>query len=259
MDIIEAASASVNRHPWELARLSILFKIIDQYLPTAGTKLILDMGCGDGFFAEQLLCHRQDVHILAIDPAYTDEGIQAKLSAINNERFQLHQTLEPETIPAFHEKIDMVLLLDVIEHIEDDKAFLKNLAKHPKIEGSTQFLITVPAFQSLFTKHDTFLKHYRRYTKNTLQKTVEEANLSPIGAGYFFTSLLPLRLVQKVLSILGFAGKKEGVGHWKNGSLLTTAVKKALLLDYKLTSLLKRAGIQAPGLSTYCLCKKSAS
>ena len=68
-------------------------------------------------------------------------------------------------------KYDLIIAADVVEHIKDDKKIIKNLSKHLKKNG--HILITVPAFNFLFSSKDIALKHFRRYKKNNLKKLLK--------------------------------------------------------------------------------------
>lgn len=71
------------------------------------------------------------------------------------------------------QKFDYVLMMDVLEHIEDDAGFLKDIRKYQK--AGTVLFITVPAFQFLFSLHDKELHHYRRYDYAGLRSVLEQA------------------------------------------------------------------------------------
>jgi 2-polyprenyl-3-methyl-5-hydroxy-6-metoxy-1,4-benzoquinol methylase len=97
----------------------------------------------------------------------------------------------------------MFLMLDVLEHIKEPVSFLKDLKKNISLSPDSHVIITVPAFQFLFSKHDRFLGHYRRYTEKMLTEQLAEAGFALVESGYFFTSLLLPRalgvLVEKML------------------------------------------------------------
>ena len=85
---------------------------------------------------------------------------------------------------------DLVLMMDVLEHVPDDVALLKEYAD--TMEKGGRVLITVPAFQFLWSGHDVFLEHYRRYTIEMMEKTIRDAGLTPVKSRYFFGLLFPL-------------------------------------------------------------------
>jgi hypothetical protein len=97
----------------------------------------------------------------------------------------------------------LVLLMDVLEHIDDDLKFLKDYVN--KAKKGTKFFITVPAFQFMFSPHDIFLEHHRRYTVSSLSKLVENAGLNILSSNYFYGTLFPLiavvRIVKKIISL----------------------------------------------------------
>ncbi|MEI9908852.1 MAG: hypothetical protein WDO71_03820 [Bacteroidota bacterium] len=78
------------------------------------------------------------------------------------------------------------MLLDVVEHIEKDIAFLQQIIQSVNSATEIKMLVSVPAYQGLFTGHDVFLKHYRRYTRKSISQTIIAAGLVPVRTGYFF-------------------------------------------------------------------------
>lgn len=258
MDIIEQQRSVVKRHPWELARFEILLELINTILPASNDrKLVADIGCGDCFFAAQLLKARPDLKIIGIDPAYSQTDIIEKLNEVNEPGFELYRSFDE--VPLEKETIHLVLLLDVVEHVENDSAFVRQTIQSINEASQPKILITVPAFQSLFTSHDLFLKHYKRYSRKTIAEAVTNAGIVPLRTGYFFSFLLPIRLFQKLKEKLGAGKQQKGIGNWRGNSFISVLFKKCLLFDYKFSKLLGKAGINLPGLSVYCICKKPAS
>jgi hypothetical protein len=119
-------------------------------------------------------------------------------------------------------------------------------------------LVTVPAFQGLFSEHDRFLRHCRRYNLPGLRKTLEAAGLTVVEDGYLFASLLPARLLGNVAEPRGFGTPApRGIGAWRGGALLTRALTTALRLDNAILLAARRFGITLPGLSAWAVCKAS--
>jgi hypothetical protein len=84
---------------------------------------------------------------------------------------------------------DFILLMDVLEHIERDSEFLANVvAASPK---GTRFFITVPAFRLLWSKHDEYLGHHRRYRLRDLDSLCRGAGLKVETKFYFFATIFP--------------------------------------------------------------------
>src|SRR5579875_1669118 len=154
MDLIEKdkiQTTKFTRHPWETVRLNVLY----YFLKKIETKnFILDVGSGDGFIANELSRKFPSAKIVAVDVNYDDEFI------IQNQKDNLHffKNLNDVHTP---QNIDVVLLMDILEHIEKPENLLNEIKQLNNISASTQFIITVPAFQILFTQHDVFLKHFK--------------------------------------------------------------------------------------------------
>ena len=139
----------------------------------------------------------------------------------------------------------MILLMDVLEHVEDDVGLVR-LALTAAAEHA-YVLITVPAFQCLFSSHDMFLEHKRRYTLPQVEEMVRAAGLEILSARYFFALLLPiaatLRLVKRK--------KKEAKSDLKQHSKL---VNSLLFWLHRLELPLFRLN-RIGGLTVFCLAR----
>ncbi|MBW5393597.1 class I SAM-dependent methyltransferase [Brachyspira hampsonii] len=97
---------------------------------------------------------------------------------------------------------DIITFLDVMEHIEDEKKFLQEVKRLIKSEGT--IIITVPAYQWLFSNSDIFYGHYRRYNSKTLRKVLEDNGLEIQKLSYMNFFLFPLfalvRIIDKVFN-----------------------------------------------------------
>ena len=101
----------------------------------------------------------------------------------------------PEYAPS--RQYDLVLMLDVLEHIEDDTAALGRLQHLLKPGGRA--ILTVPALQTLWSVHDVINRHYRRYDKTGLQRLIEASGFAVRTLQYFFTWPLGLMYLRKLL------------------------------------------------------------
>jgi SAM-dependent methyltransferase len=140
---------------------------------------VMDIGAGSGIFSKLLLRNGAS-SATCVDPAYPtamrDQPYAGKV---------IHFRRKPDG-----EKADLVLLMDVLEHVDDDLGLL-NEAVHNSAEKA-YILITVPAFEFLFSAHDRFLEHKRRYTLRQVEDLVKSAGLEVISGCYFFGMLFPL-------------------------------------------------------------------
>jgi SAM-dependent methyltransferase len=178
VDLKEARATeqrAAPRHPWERARLAFVIDLLRRHAPDGP---VLDVGAGDGFVARAL--HDTGRHVVAVDDAFAADDI-AGLAAAG----VAAQTTLP-TVAAFR----VALLLDVIEHVDDDVALLRAAAD--SVDEGGVIVVTVPAWPALFSSHDRALAHRRRYTPPALADALHRAGLEVVeGGGLFHTLLLP--------------------------------------------------------------------
>lgn len=252
MDVKERQEIkNLNRHPWELSRCRVIRDILR---PVIGKNCnILDIGCGDLFLEEYLSAFYPDCRFFCVDIAYTDRETEELNRKYPNVR--VYNNLE--AFAREKVEIDLVLLLDVVEHVEDDKGFLTELLSRSFIGKEAYLLITVPAFQCLYTSHDHFLGHYRRYNLRMLRKLWQGVNLENCCCGYFYSMLLLPRFLQRVKEkISGVNKETTGLVEWKGNRGITRLLCWMLTTDYKVGKLFSRMGLYLPGLSNYALCRK---
>lgn len=172
---VDILGASIGRHWYYRAKASAMLAM----LSPAASRTLLDVGAGSGFFSRHLLAHDAAEEAWCIDTSYAeeaDEHAQGK---------PIHFRRTIDRLDA-----DLVLLMDVLEHVEDDAGLL--LEYVAKVPAGCRFLVTVPAFQFLWSGHDVFLGHRRRYTLKQLEATVEKAGLTCLRGNYFFALTFPL-------------------------------------------------------------------
>ena len=115
-------------------------------------------------------------------------------------------------------------------------------------------LITVPAYQSIFSRHDIFLGHYRRYNLPELFDLTNSCGLKVLTSGYLFFSLL----LPKVILYKFYNTNKPvvGVGNWSGGKILTFILDMILNIDNGILIFASKFGFKIPGLTGWVLCKK---
>ncbi len=154
MDLSEIPDRVLCRHPWEKARFRFFKKILDPILKRELPLRVLDVGAGDGWMSFQLNNYLPtSSDIVCWDINYTLNMIQELAKDSPNQVKFISE--KPSG------KFDIVLALDVLEHIEDDGSFLKLLVTE-NLAANGFLLASVPAWKLLFGNHDRFLKHYRR-------------------------------------------------------------------------------------------------
>ncbi len=140
---------------------------------------LLDVGAGSGYFSRALL-ERTDIRrATCVDlgyPADRDDSIAGKpivyRTAIGDVDAQC------------------VLMLDVIEHVADDVAMVADYVA--RVPRGAHFIVAVPAFMWLWSGHDVFLEHYRRYTLPQAEAVLRRAGLTVERGCYFYGAVLPL-------------------------------------------------------------------
>lgn len=238
-----------QRHPWETSRKNVLQTFLKQANINFPIERIVDIGSGDAYVIHTLVEKGFANEYYAIDTAYTPEVIEQLKRNNNNSQVVYFQNLKEYLSSITTIKPTLFLCMDVLEHLEDEKIILDDLKK----EHSEHFyFFAVPAFQSVFSSHDVLLGHYRRYTLPQLQSLLLQNNFEILDKGYYFTSLLIFRNLDKWLK----KDKKESIDNWDAGKFKTGLINKMLSIDFKISLVLKKIGITVPGLSCYCLCKK---
>ena len=178
-----------STHWWFRARRKILGRIIETMgLPRDAR--ILEVGSGTGGNLV-MLSHHGRVSALEMD------SDARKLSSEKTHgQFTIRAGNCPDDIPFQGEQFDLICMFDVLEHIDEDVETLSALRKHLASNG--RMLITVPAYQWLWSAHDVFLHHKRRYTARTLQRVFNESGLCIDRITYFNTLLLPLAALARL-------------------------------------------------------------
>lgn len=210
-----------------------------RYLNTVRYQSILDIGAGSGFFTHYLLAHTDATHGLCVDISYTEE----RDDTVQGKPVHYRQSCQTVTI-------DLVLLMDVLEHVDNDVGLLQEYIA--KVPSGAYFLITVPAFQCLWSGHDVFLEHRRRYTLAQLNQVTDNAGLEPVYSSYYFGAVFPIaasiRLAEKLHGSSDQAPKSSLQKHQP----LTNSILSTLC---RLETPFQRWNKLA-GLSVFCLCRK---
>jgi SAM-dependent methyltransferase len=181
-----------DRHWWFRSRRRVLWALLDRAeLPA--TPRILDAGCGTG---------RNLAEFGALGPA---EGVDISAQAVE---FCRQRGLEGvreavvEDLPYEDARFDLIFATDVIEHLADDLAALGEL-RRVSAPGA-RLVVTVPAYNWLWSDHDRAYHHHRRYTRPVLRERMRARGWEPMVDTYFYTSLLApvaaVRLLQRLRS-----------------------------------------------------------
>ncbi len=178
-------------HFWIRRRFDVLRGLLGKNYRPSG--LIAEVGCGHGLVQSQF----KSAYGLAVDGFELNEHALAASVATDQPRFiyDIHEQRKE-----LREKYSVVILFDVIEHIEDDAGFLESVLFHLKNGGL--LIINVPALQLLFSKYDRAAGHLRRYTLQQLEDVCRNVGLCRVATSYWGAPLLPLLLVRKLVLAL---------------------------------------------------------
>jgi 2-polyprenyl-3-methyl-5-hydroxy-6-metoxy-1,4-benzoquinol methylase len=187
-----------NRHWWWRARQRFVLDWIRKIHRDHPIRQVLDIGCGDGLLFDQLSQFGEvqgiepDARLISTEGRWRDriEVTAFGSEYVNNRRF------------------DLVLMLDVLEHIEDHLGALRKV--HSLLNDDGMVLLTVPALPKLWSAHDVANCHFRRYTRATIGEALASTNLKPVRLQYFFGwTVLPL-LLRRLISPGARNGRSDG-------------------------------------------------
>lgn len=186
-----------SRHWWFVARRSILSDLIAREVPLPPDAHILEIGCGTGHNFEMLGCFGH------VDALEIDDG--ARLLASRRLGRDVGTAPLPELTGVPDGAYHLIALLDVLEHIEEDRASLASIKR--KLAPGGRILLTVPANEWMWSAHDAAHHHHRRYSKSGLRSVIEEAGLKIELLSHFNSLLFPVAAAARIAGKL--AGKKE--------------------------------------------------
>jgi hypothetical protein len=147
--------------------------------------LMADIGAGSALFSKKLINDHLVDSVTAVDTGYEQDFFceKDKIAYVR---------------AATYSDLSHFLLTDVLEHIRDDEKFLSSIVSEaPK---DSKFIITVPALMCLWSGHDEYLNHFRRYSKQQLRELVQNSGLEVLSVRYTYSTVFPLAFIQRQLS-----------------------------------------------------------
>jgi SAM-dependent methyltransferase len=183
-------------HWWFVARRRIIARLIERFRPRPGPLSLLEVGAGTG---SNLALLKRYGEVDAIEPDAAARAFAERRSGLSIKAGYL-----PD-VPLDDGRYDLIVLLDVLEHIPDDVGALRHLAA--KLAPGGRILVTVPASPWMWSAHDVAHHHQRRYTRAGLARVFREAGLEPRFSTHFNMLLFPpIAAVRLLGRLLGRAG-----------------------------------------------------
>jgi len=177
---IEDMYVTETTHWWFAGKRLLMRRLLGERLGRPGLR-ILDVGCGAGataadFSANGWVCAcDRSLHALRF---VGERGIATRAAA------------DADALPFREGAFDVVLAFDVMEHVVDDAAFLRELARVVAPGGA--LAIHVPAWPSLWSRHDEILEHKRRYTRRSLRALLDDSPLRVAYLGWASCAIFPI-------------------------------------------------------------------
>jgi SAM-dependent methyltransferase len=181
-------SSHEDHHWWFVGRRAVISAMLERIPMTQGAK-VLEAGCGTG---GNLYLLSQRGEVSAFEPH--DEARDLAKAKYPDQA--IHDGELPFAIPFQPATFDLVVALDVLEHVEDDEGSLRSLVAMARPGG--RILVTVPAIQSLWGSHDRRLHHVRRYDAARLKRICAASGASTEFMTYFNTLLAPIAIAYRV-------------------------------------------------------------
>ncbi|MBF0309146.1 MAG: class I SAM-dependent methyltransferase [Magnetococcales bacterium] len=196
---------------WHCNRVEFASALLKRHVPDAHTRQVVDFGCGTGGF----------LHMISERMGFQGAiGLDRSATAITHaRRFGENYHLRTEEGEALPSGTDLIFLMDVLEHIDDDVAFLRNLFAMLPEHGLV--LISVPAMPVLYSQWDRQLGHFRRHTRAGLEERIVRAGGRCLAITYCFSYLVAPALWRRLQDSRGMQGSCEfpPTADWLGGVL----------------------------------------
>ena len=234
---------------WHRARREILHKLLMScYTKSPSSARLLDVGCGMGYELDFFQKRLQKTEMLGMD-------ISLGAVKFGKENYKGYWCQGSATqVPFNSQAFDILMCLDVLEHLEDDKAILRECNRVCKPGGL--LVVSVPACKFLWSAFDDLVSHKRRYYKNELADKLKEANFEIQRISYAFFTFLPILFLARGLKkvfVPKKSAKEKAISELKKPNFLIDAI---MYLFLKPEIMLSRKVNFPIGSSLMCVAKK---
>ncbi len=214
--------------------------LLDILKPVAVTD-ILDVGAGSGVFSKMMIRSGKCKRAICLDPAYPCDKV---------ELYHGHSIQFVRSIDRVNQSL--VLMMDVLEHVDDDVSLVRQYTESMPL--GSKVLVTVPAFDCLWSGHDIFLGHQRRYTLFSIENCLRKGGLAILQSRFFFGVLFP------VVFFMRLANRRQsrhGIQHARSAlRQYPPPLNRALTCIHDCERVLLFPFNRLAGLSIFCLAEK---
>jgi SAM-dependent methyltransferase len=224
----------IGNHWYYSSKAKAMAKLLNGITP----KTILDVGAGSAFFSRYLLNHTNATEAWCVDISYVTDSEEKEA----DKKVYFRKAVGPLIA-------DLVLLMDVLEHVDDDVGLLSEYVR--KVPTGSQFLISVPAFQFLWSGHDDFLEHKRRYTLAQLEDIAQKSGLRVKKGTYYFGAVFPIASSIRIAKNLSSNNDVPVSQLSKHSIIVNTILKTLCRIELPFMNLNRIAG-----LTVFCLAEK---
>jgi SAM-dependent methyltransferase len=231
---VEILGDAVGKHWYYLSKARALRRLV----PRHDVSSILDVGAGSGFFSKDLLGWTTAKEAWCVDTSYAEE----RDDQVGGKTIHFRRSIDSSAA-------DLVLLMDVLEHVDDDRRLLAEYAS--KVKSGTRFVVSVPAFQFLWSGHDEFLGHRRRYTLAEIENSVRSCGLKVMRGCYYFALVFPLAAAIRLAGRLSTRGATPHSQLTRHSAVLNGALAGLCAIELPLLMHNRLAGLTA-----FCIAEK---
>ena len=180
-DLYEDLYLKEQEYWWHVGKRAIVYSLLDKYLPAQTSdgkqRRAMDLGCGTGLNLDYLAEYGDAV------------GLDSSEQALEFCQQRGHTRLcLADSLPFADNSFDIITALDVVEHIPDDLAVMREVRRVLKPNGL--IIVSVPAYGRLWSYWDQILGHYRRYTTSSMRRLCRRAGLDALKVSYSNMAIL---------------------------------------------------------------------
>jgi SAM-dependent methyltransferase len=232
-------------HWWARARRHVIASCLRRFSPPDRPLKVADVGCGMGSTFGMLSEFGWVV------------GVDASPTALSFSKDRGHPLLVAGGLPVLpfpDGAFDIVCALDVIEHLDDDYAAVRELWRICKPGGL--LMITVPAYQWLWSEHDDINEHRRRYTRPRLRAALDQMPVDYLKLSYINSFLAPPVMLIRLLKRLSRKPKKDPSTLKSDVYPVPKPVNEILRAIFASEAIWLRWGSLPFGISVLCVARK---